>query len=241
MLEQPRPHVGNDARRQPRIPALIPDRNDRGDDASDRKHAEDLVERLKVLLAERVVDQEFEAQRHDDVEQRLNENAEGHEDEKLPVIAEIRPDEAVDGRHRAGGFLGGEDDEVLVIIIVVELQLVLLVVLVIVRGRAGPLTAGERRDGLQHELLRQLRIVRRHGILIIRGRRLGRHETNRCCTAGLTANRTRQRRALPVRILCDRDQFGKHLARPALIHQSRPCLNTPFGPQSSDSTLSKNE
>ena len=77
VLEQPRPHVGNDARRQPRIPALVPDRDDRGDDAGDREHAEDLVERLEILLAERVVDQEFQAERHDDVEQRLDENAEG--------------------------------------------------------------------------------------------------------------------------------------------------------------------
>ena len=77
VLEQPRPHVGNDAGREPRIPALVPDRDDRGDDAGDREHAEDLVERLEILLAERVVDQEFQAERHDDVEQRLDEDAEG--------------------------------------------------------------------------------------------------------------------------------------------------------------------
>ena len=51
----------------------------------------------------------------------------------------MRPDEAVDRGQCAGGFLGGEDDEVLVIIIVVEFQLVLFVVLVIVRSRAGRL------------------------------------------------------------------------------------------------------
>ena len=115
------------------------------------------------------------------------------EGEQLPVIAQIRPDEAVDRGHRAGGFLGGEDDEILVIIIVVELQLVVLVVLVIVGGRAGRLAAGWRsgRDSPERELLRELRIVRRRGILIIRRRRLWRHETNRCCTAGMTANRTR--------------------------------------------------
>ena len=44
----------------------------------------------------------------------------------------------------------------------------------------------------------------------------------------MTANRTRQRRALPLRILCDRDQFGKHLARSGLIHQSRPRLERSF-------------
>src|SRR6185295_15431466 len=147
VLEQLVPYVGNDRRRQPRIPALIPDRDDRGDDAGDREHAEDLVERLKVLLAERVVDQEFQAQRHDDVEQRLDENAEGHEGEQLAVIAQIRPDEAVNGGHRAGGFLGGEDDEVLVIIIVVELQLVLFIVLVIVGGDGGCLAASRGHRG----------------------------------------------------------------------------------------------
>ena len=142
MLEQPRPHVGNDARRQPRIPSLVPDRDDRGDDAGDREHAEDLVERLEILFAERVVDQEFQAERHDDVEQRLDQNAEGDERHQLLVIAQIRPDEAVDRRQRAGGFLGGEDDEILVVIIVVELQLVVLVVLSSSAGRAGRLAAG---------------------------------------------------------------------------------------------------
>src|SRR2546430_9137496 len=42
-----------------------PDRNDRGDDAGGREHAEDLVERLKILFAERIVDQEFQAERHE--------------------------------------------------------------------------------------------------------------------------------------------------------------------------------
>ena len=86
MLEQVGPHVGNDAGRQPRIPALIPDRDDRGDDAGDREHAEDHVERLEILFAERVVDQEFQAQRHDDVEQRLDQDAEADERQQLPVV-----------------------------------------------------------------------------------------------------------------------------------------------------------
>src|SRR6185295_3272992 len=230
VLEQLVPYVGNDRRRQPRIPALIPDRDDRGDDAGDREHAEDLVERLKVLLAERVVDQEFQAQRHDDVEQRLDENAEGHEGEQLAVIAQIRPNEAVNGGHRTGGFLGGEDDEVLVIIIVVELQFVLFVVLVIVGGDAGGLAAGKRRDCLQHELLRQLGIVRRHGILIIRRRRLGRHETNRYCTAGMTANRTRQRKMLPRRSYAIGMNSAKQLERPALITRTGRNINRPIRP-----------
>ena len=51
MLEQPLAHVGDDAGGEPRVPALVPDRDDRGEDASDREHAEDLVKRLKILLA----------------------------------------------------------------------------------------------------------------------------------------------------------------------------------------------
>ena len=54
-------------------------RGDRGEDAGDREHAEDLVQRLEVLLAERVVDQVLQAERHDDVEQRLDDDAERHE------------------------------------------------------------------------------------------------------------------------------------------------------------------
>jgi hypothetical protein len=79
VVEQPCAHIRDDAGREPRVPQLVPDRDDRGDDAGGREHAEDLVERLKVLLAERVVDQEFEAERHDDVEQRLDEDAEADE------------------------------------------------------------------------------------------------------------------------------------------------------------------
>ncbi|MGY4333929.1 hypothetical protein ACVWWG_008346 [Bradyrhizobium sp. LB7.2] len=79
MLEQPFADVGDDAGREPRIPALVPDRDDRGEDAGDREHAEDLVQRLEILLAERIVDQELQAERHDDVEQRLDEDAERHE------------------------------------------------------------------------------------------------------------------------------------------------------------------
>ena len=123
MVEQARAHVGDERRREPRVPALVPDRDDRGDDAGGREHAEDLVERLEILLAERVVDQEFQAQRHDDVEQRLDQDAEADEGQHLLVVRQIRLDEAVDRRERAGGFPGGEDDEILVIV-VVELELV---------------------------------------------------------------------------------------------------------------------
>ena len=88
MLEQPRPHVRNQRGGEPRVPALVPDRDDRGDDAGDREHAEDLEQRLKVLLAERIVDQEFQAQRHDDVEQRLDQDAEADEGQELLVVVQ---------------------------------------------------------------------------------------------------------------------------------------------------------
>ena len=198
MLEQPRPHVRNDTSRQPRIPTLVPDRNDRGDDAGGREDAEDLVQRLKILFAERVVDQEFQAQRHDDVEQGLDHDAEADEQHQPLVVGQERLDKTVDRGERAGGFLGGEDDEVLVIIIVVKLKLVVVIFFVIAGWRAGRLRpicrdnrGGTGRSSPGRELLRELRIVRRRGILIIRRRRLWRHETNRCCTAGMTANRTR--------------------------------------------------
>src|SRR5439155_7304146 len=132
VLEQVRAHIGNDACREPRVPALVPDRDDRGQDARHCEHAEDRVEGVKVFLAERVVDQELQAERHDDVEQRLDQDAEADKDQELLVIAEIRLDEAVDRRHRAGGFLGGEDDEVLVIVIIVELKLVVVLFVLVV-------------------------------------------------------------------------------------------------------------
>jgi hypothetical protein len=128
------------------------------------------------------------------VEQRLDQNAETDEDQELLVVDQDRLDEAVDRRERAGGFLGGKDDEILVVIIVVELQLVVLIIFVVIVGRrAGRLAAGNRarRTGSDRKLLLKLRIVRRRGIPVIRRRRLWRHETNRCCTAGMTANRTR--------------------------------------------------
>ena len=58
---------------------LVPDRDDRGHDARDREHAEDHVESLEIFLAERVVDQELQAERHDDVEQRFDDDAEADE------------------------------------------------------------------------------------------------------------------------------------------------------------------
>ena len=75
---------------------------------------------LEILLAERIVDQEFQAERHDHVEQRLDQHAEADQRQHLLVVLQERPDETVDRRERAGGFLGGEDDEVLVLLVVLE-------------------------------------------------------------------------------------------------------------------------
>ncbi len=161
MLEDARPDVGDDARRESRIPALVPDRDDRGDDPGDREHAEDLVERLKVLLAERIVDQELQAKRHDDVEQRLDQHAEGHEGERLAVIGEQWPDEAEDRGERAGGFLGGEDNEILVVVIVIQLVVLALLIVVIVSRRHAGLRRPRRRRRTSHGsgLLLELGIV----------------------------------------------------------------------------------
>ena len=63
-----------------------------------------LIERLEILFAERVVDQEFQAERHDDVEQRLDQHADADEGQHLLVVAQERPDEALDRRQRAGGL-----------------------------------------------------------------------------------------------------------------------------------------
>ena len=55
---------------------------------------QDPVQRLEILLAERVVDQEFQAERHDDVEQRLDHDAETDEGQHLLVVGQQRLDEA---------------------------------------------------------------------------------------------------------------------------------------------------
>ena len=134
VVEQPRAHIGDDAGRQPRVPLLIPDRDDGGADAGGREHAEDLVQRLEILFAERIVDQEFQAERHDDVEQRLHHEANADEGQHLLVIDEVRRDEIVDRRERAGGFLRGKDDEVFVLLVIErEFELVVLALLVIIR------------------------------------------------------------------------------------------------------------
>ena len=40
----------------------------------------------EILLAERIVDQELEAERHDDVEQRLDQQADADEGQRFPVF-----------------------------------------------------------------------------------------------------------------------------------------------------------
>ena len=117
------------------------------------------------------------------------------------------------------------------------MRAVLFVIIVIVRRDAGRLAASRRHGG---ELLCELSIVRRRGILIIRRWRLGRHETNRCCTAGLTAIEPGSGERYPLRILSDRDEFSKTFGAAGAVRTGRASLQ-PAGAQSSDSTLSKNE
>ncbi len=194
MLEQARAHVRNQRRRQPRVPALVPDRDDRGEDAGGRQHPEDLVQRLEILLAERVVDQKFQAERHDDIEQRLDHHAETDERQDFLVIAEVRLDEAIDGRERAGRFLRGKDDEVLIVLVILAFGRVVFLVVVVIgwlRRRGRP--AGDdahRGAGLHEQLVFALRrggAARGSGLFFIRCEWLGRHVTNRYCTAGMTA------------------------------------------------------
>ena len=100
-----------------------------------RQHRENPDQRLEIFFAERIVDQEFQAQRHDHIEQRLDQHAEADKCDQLLVVAEEGFDETVDRRQRAGGFLGGIDDEFLIVLVVIELELVVLVVFLIVGGR----------------------------------------------------------------------------------------------------------
>ena len=118
MLEQPQPHVRNQRRRELGVPSLVPDRDDRGDDSRHRQHRQNLDQRLEILLAERIVDQEFQAQRHDDIEQRLDHHAEADECQYFLVVLQERFDECIDRRQRAGGFLGGKDDEIFVVFVI---------------------------------------------------------------------------------------------------------------------------
>jgi hypothetical protein len=134
VLEQIGPHVGNDRRRKPRIPPFVPDRDDRGEDAGCREHAEDDIKRLEILFAERIVDQEFQAQRHEDIEQCLDHDAEADECQNLLVVLQVWLDERIDRRQRAGGFLGGKDDEILILLVLVQIKC-LVVILVFVIGR----------------------------------------------------------------------------------------------------------
>ncbi len=116
-------------------------------DSGRRQHRENLDQRLEILFAERVVDQEFQAERHDDVEQRLHHDAEADEGQQFLVVLQERLDERIDCRQRAGGFLGGEDDEVRIVLFVFKLEpVLLLVVLVIRRGRPVGGEVGFRRE-----------------------------------------------------------------------------------------------
>ena len=231
MLEQPGSHIRNNARRQPRIPPLVPDRDDRGDDARDREHAEDLVQRLKILFTERIVDQEFQAERHDDVEQRLDQDADSDERQQLLVVDQERLDEVVGGGQRAGGFLGREDDEILVIIIVVEFQfVVVLVFIIMIRRRRGRLAAGDSARGIAPVagFFASSSSSATAGSRSSEEGGFGAMRTNRCCTAGMTAIERGSDDAT-ASILCDQDEFGKTIGTAVAADYS------------SDSTLSKNE
>ena len=120
MIEQPGADVGDHRRAQTRIPELVPDRYDRGENACGRQHNEDYIERVEVFLPERVVDQVFQAERHDDVEQRLDEQPDADEHKPALVVAHQRPCETIDRDECARGFARGKGDEVLVVVIVVE-------------------------------------------------------------------------------------------------------------------------
>ena len=174
MLEQARPHVRNNAGRELRVPAFVPDRDDRGEDAGSRQHAEDRIERLKILLAERVVDQEFQAQRHDDVEQGFDDNADADERQHFLVVLQERLDECIDRRQRAGGFLCGKDDEILIVLVVFNIQFVVALVL-IGRRRCRCLAIGDLTGSFHVSARRELllefwrsRIIRGSGSRIIR-------------------------------------------------------------------------
>lgn len=153
MPEQTRAHVCDDGGRKPRVPSLVPDGDDRGEDAGYREHAEDYVERLEILFTERVVDQEFEAERHDDVEQRLDHHADADECHHFLVVGQERPDERIDRRHRAGGFLGGKDDEILVVLVV---DLKFVVPLFVIGGSRLVVRSAIRRNSPRRELLFEL-------------------------------------------------------------------------------------
>ncbi len=146
VLEHPRPHVGNQRCRQLGVPPLVPDRDDRGEDSGRRQHRQNLDQRLEILLAERIVDQELQAQRHDDIEQRLDQDAEADKCQYLLVVLQERFDERIDRRQRAGGFLGGKDDEILIVLVVIELKLVIIFVVIVIIGRRRRLVAGTARS-----------------------------------------------------------------------------------------------
>src|SRR5262249_15637399 len=81
-------------------------------------------------------------------EQRLDNYAETDERQELPVIAEMRLDEIVDGGEGAGGFLRGIDDEVFVLVII-ELQVEFVVELIdiLIAGRWRGALVADHADG----------------------------------------------------------------------------------------------
>jgi len=140
MLKNALPDVRYQRSRELGVPSLVPDRDDRGEDAGHRQHRQDRDQRLEILLAQRVIDQVFQAERHEDVEQRLDHHTEADERQHFLVVLQEWANEAIDRRQRAGGLARGEDDEFLVVIVIVDFQLVVVVILVFIIGR--PTAAG---------------------------------------------------------------------------------------------------
>ena len=112
--------IGDDAGRRACIPKLVPDRDDRGENARHRQHDQDAIKCLQILFVQRVVDQELQAQRHDDVEQGFDQKAEADDRNPLLVVLEERQRKTVDGRERPGSLARGEDDQILIVVIVVD-------------------------------------------------------------------------------------------------------------------------
>ena len=248
VLEQPHAHVRNQRGRELGVPSLVPDRDDRGEDSRHRQHRENLDQRLEIFFAERIVDQEFQAQRHDDVEQRLDQDAEADECQDLLVVLQERFDERIDRRQRAGGFLRGKDDEVLVVLVVFEIKFVVIISSSSssARRRRGRLAADHaiRSAGAHAQASssgsRRSGIIRGSGGQIIRRWRLGRHETNRCCTAGMTAKSTgglESPRTKPTRS----ERNRQSITLPRYRHEAVRAAIDVRPTQSSAATLSKNE
>ncbi len=231
VLEQLYPDIRDQRSRQLGVPSLVPDRDDRGEHSRDRQHRENFDEGLEILLAERVVDQEFQAERHDDIEQRLDHDAEPDECQYFLVVLQERFDEGVDRRQRAGGFLGGEDDEVLVLFVIVEIKLVIILfVFIVVIGRG-------RERLVADNVIREMSSAA--SFLSISGATGSPAEARSCLSGdgGLDAMKPtmlhgRHDRKMEANALCDQNAVGKAnpdrrcVRRCGISRRLRPCRRT---------------